>query len=133
MTLVCHGAVDMSEENAVESVDVVLLCEDGVGVLRPLGGDAVVRLDLVDEMAREALGALLDAAIRLDVPEDIDFEVGAAIAALPVPTAFRTEPWLHEHRVLVLRDGRCVVGGTRLRYRPGIGLYVDEHDSWEEL
>lgn len=111
-----------------ESVSIVLLREDETGRLRPLGDDDTVVLDAGGGLDGAVVGALLDAAVRLAVPEDIDPVVADAIAALPVPAAFRNSPWLYEHRVVVLRNGRCTVGDTTLRYLEGIGLRLGDID-----
>ncbi|MFI9388973.1 hypothetical protein [Kutzneria sp. NPDC052558] len=112
------------DDDDLDAVSVVLFTVDEAGGVRPVGSERAV--DLGRGLPAELVGTVLDAAVGLAVPDDIDASLADAITAMPVPAAFRDDPWLHEHRAILLRDNRCLAGYTTLRYREGIGLTVDD-------
>jgi hypothetical protein len=107
-------------------------------LVRPLPGSPLVvplagqgPLDLQAEHTTvddETVRILLDSSLVVDAGEDIAPEVVAALRCLPVPPLFRLSPWLRRCRALVLQDGCAVLGGVRIGYRTGRGLWVDQAD-----
>ncbi|MGW5050349.1 hypothetical protein [Actinokineospora sp. NPDC004072] len=114
--------VDASEQR----IHVVLLEGHDGQVATPVGGCIPVSLadsrPLTDDQRRE----LLDASTILAAP--LPTSVMDAVAALAVPALFLGDPWLNRHRVLLLQDRRCTVGGSVLRYDSAFGLYLDESE-----
>jgi CRISPR system Cascade subunit CasA len=119
--------MSFSEDGIVEwSVDVVLFRPAKDGWVTPVGAGKPVLLSEPEPPDSDSLAALLDATVRLTVPSDIPDEVVQAIAEMPTPALFRCSPWLHEHKALVFRDGRCAIGGHVLRYRDTLGVSVED-------
>ncbi len=115
------------DADVADATVAVVLCESaGSTGVTPAG--ASVPLDLADDgpPTDNVLEALLDAAVELSAPVDLDAAVIRAITTMPVPPLFRSSPWLHQHRALVFTEGRCRVGGYTLRYHPQLGVHVEE-------
>lgn len=113
----------------VPPVDVVLfrVSQDDRAV--PISGGGPVDLTAPDSPDEDVLGILLAASVRLIASADMPADVVRAIAATPVPSFFQRSPWLYEHRVLLLAEGRCSVGGHVLRYWDHIGVLLEDAES----
>ncbi|MFF4827943.1 hypothetical protein ACFY20_34135 [Streptomyces sp. NPDC001312] len=73
----------------------------------------------------EVVQSLLDSSLTLDATEDIPPKVIDALRRAAVPPLFRASPWLRRCRPLVLEDGHTLLGGVRVAYRSGRGLWME--------
>ncbi|MEU1940519.1 hypothetical protein ACH49O_41150 [Streptomyces coeruleorubidus] len=117
-------------EETGPSVHLVLVRKlPGSPLVVPLAGQGALDLqaeqNTVDD---ETVRMLLDSSLVVDAGEDITQEVVDALRRMGVPPLFRASPWLRRCRALVLEDGSAVVGGVRIGYRTGRGLWVDHAD-----
>ncbi|PPK63772.1 type I-E CRISPR-associated protein Cse1/CasA [Actinokineospora auranticolor] len=115
-----------SGDDSDPHVDVVLVRTGRDGWATPVGGAAEVVLTDPGPPDATIVAELLAAAVRLVSDVDLPDEVVWAIEDSPTPELFRRSPWLHRHKVLVLRDGRCAVDGHVLVYDPVSGIRVVE-------
>ncbi|MFI2380502.1 hypothetical protein ACH5AO_36530 [Streptomyces sp. NPDC018964] len=101
----------------------------GSPLVAPLAGRAALDLQAEQETVDdETVRILLDSSLVVEVGEDIGPEVVEALRSMAVPPLFRGSAWLRRCRALVLEDGCAVLGGVRIGYRTGRGLWVDHAD-----
>ncbi|MFF9336141.1 hypothetical protein [Streptomyces albogriseolus] len=118
------------EEEMGLSVSLVLVRRlPGSPLVVPLAGRAALDLQAEQETVDdETVRILLDSSLVVEAGEDIGPEVVEALRRMAVPPLFRASAWLRCCRALVLEDGCAVLGGVRIGYRVGRGLWVDHAD-----
>jgi hypothetical protein len=118
------------EEEMDLSVSLVLVRRlPGSPLVVPLAGRAALDLQAEQETVDdETVRILLDSSLVVEAGEDIGPEVVEALRRMAVPPLFRANAWLRRCRALVLEDGCAVLGGVRIGYRVGRGLWVDHAD-----
>ncbi|MET7903882.1 hypothetical protein ABZS86_21520 [Streptomyces sp. NPDC005355] len=101
----------------------------GSPLVVPLTGQAALDLQAEQKTVdHETVRILLDSSLVVDAGEDIGPDVVDALQHLAVPPLFRASAWLRRCRALVLEDGHAVLGGVRIEYRTGRGLWVEHVD-----
>jgi CRISPR-associated endonuclease/helicase Cas3 len=112
------GVVALTRLGA-ETIDVVLVTEDGGRLAAGPGGPAFERDDLPDErLARRLLGRAVSLSHR---------GLLQALRDESPPEAWQRSPWLRHHRLLVLdRSGHCRVGRWDVVLDGDLGVVIRE-------
>ncbi|MGK5447307.1 hypothetical protein [Streptomyces radiopugnans] len=105
----------------------------GSPLVVPLAGQTALDLQAEQKTVDdETVRILLDSSLVVDVGEDIAPEAVDALRRMAVPPLFRSSPWLRRCRALALEGGCAALGGVRIGYRTGRGLWVDHADVTDE-
>lgn len=124
------AAVSGMEEEMGPSVHLVLVWRlPGSSLVVPLAGQAVLNLQAEQNTVDDkTVRILLDSSLVVEAGEDIGPGVVDALRRMAVPPLFHASAWLRRCRALVLEGGCAVLGGVRIGYRTGCGLWVDHVD-----